>query len=504
MNGTVGTPHNACWLTFRSDKNNATTFQLLYRPQDDPLLHDEGDRALYPTSGRGARPGAAAAASSNHTQSHNALHIADLEDELDFDNMRENEGEAAEHGVYFDDTSYDYMQHLRDMGEGDGEAHFLDAAPVKVKGKGKAKMMKLEDALRDSTTEDEEEHQGSGFSTTGDNASTFSRSTRPQTYQDQQDVPDEIAGFQPDMDPRLREVLEALEDDAYVDDKDEEDVFGALTQGGSRQALDLGEFEATLDDDGWESDATERPPPVQEREVNLQSNTDVDTGPPRDASIPAAQEGIPMRLTEAAPSTDAAVASAEDGDWLRDFAKFKRDAVAKKPVPEAKVAHSAANGPASTLYTLNGTPLRRKRRKGALTNPSAYSMTSSSLARTEGQQLLDARFEKVEAMYALDEGEEGLDDEDGGMSLASGFSRQSKVSTVSTKSFADGDIREDLDGMMDGFLADWNKSNPGGGGGKRKGVKGKRGKNGNEVLGMKMLDEIRGELGPARVARTKV
>jgi protein LTV1 len=90
------------------------------------------------------------------------------------------------------------------------------------------------------------------------------------------------------------------------------------------------------------------------------------------------------------------------------------------------------------------------------------------------------------------------------MSLASGLSRQSKMSTVSTKSFADGDVREDLDSMMDGFLADWNKSNPGGGGGKRRGAKGKRGKNGNEVLGIKMLDEIRGELGPARVARTKV
>jgi protein LTV1 len=454
-------------------------------------------------SGPGARPTAGSSSSPGHTDK--ALHIADLEDELDFDSMRDNEGEAAEHGIYFDDTSYDYMQHLRDVGEGDGEAHFLDAAPVKVKGKGKAKMMKLEDALRESSLEDDEEYRGSGASGMGDNFSTFSRSTRPRTYQDQQDVPDEIAGFQPDMDPRLREVLEALDDDAYVDEKDEEDVFGALTQGGSRQELDLDEFEITLDDDGWESDATERPPPVQEREITLQpSDTDMDTSPIHEAAVPSAQEGMPMRGTEAASNTEAAVASAEDGDWLRDFAKFKRDAAAKKPALEARAAPSAANGPASTLYTLNGTPLRRKRRKGALTNPSAYSMTSSSLARTEGQQLLDARFEKMEEMYALDEGDEEFDDQDGGVSLASGLSRQSKMSTVSTKSFADGDVREDLDSMMDGFLADWNKSNPGGGGGKRKGAKAKRGKNGNEVLGMKMLDEIRGELGPARVARTNV
>jgi protein LTV1 len=419
--------------------------------------------------------------------------------------MRDNEGEAAEHGIYFDDTSYDYMQHLRGIGEGGGDAHFLDAAPVKVKGKGKANMMKLEDALRESTLEDVEYYHGSGASAIDDNLSTFSRSTRPRTYQNQQDVPDEIAGFQPDMDPRLREVLEALDDDAYVDDKDEDDAFAALTQGGSRQELDLDEFEAMPDDDGWESDATERPPPIQEREVTLElSNTDMNKVTTQEAEVPSADEGMPMRVTEAASSTQAAAASAEDGDWLRDFAKFKRDTAAKKPVPEARPDPSAANGPASTLYTLDGTPLRQKRRKGALTNPSAYSMTSSSLARTEGQQLLDARFEKVEQMYALDEGDEEFDDQDGGVSLASGFSRQSKMSTVSAKSFADGDVREDLDSMMDGFLADWNESNPGGGGGKRKGAKAKRGKNGNEVLGMKMLDEIRGELGPARIARSKV
>jgi protein LTV1 len=495
-------------LTSCSDKNNATTFQLLYRSQDDPLLHDDGDRALYPIPGPAARPGAGSSSSGQSTQSAKALHIADLEDELDFDSMRDNEGEAAEHGIYYDDTSYDYMQHLRDIGQAVGESHFLDAAPVKVKGKGKAKTMKLEDALRESTLEDDEEYQDSGVSAMGDDLSTFSRSTRPRTYQDQQDVPDDIAGFQPDMDPRLREVLEALDDEAYVDDKDEEDMFGELTQGGSGQELDLDEFENILDDEGWESDATERPPPVQQREVTLQPGSDINTDEvsTQEADVPSTQDETSMRVTEAGPTTEAAVASAEDGDWLRDFAKFKRDAVVAKSQAraEARAAASAANGPASALYTVNGTPLRRKRRKGALTNPSAYSMTSSSLTRTEGQQLLDARFEKVEAMYALGEDDEEFDDQDGGMSLTSGLSRQSKMSTVSTKSFADGDVREDLDSMMDGFLADWNKSNPGGGGGKRRGAKGKRGKNGNEVVGIKMLDEIRGQLGPARVARTKV
>ncbi|KAL6243202.1 Protein ltv1 [Rhinocladiella similis] len=457
------------------DKNNAQTFQLLYRPQNDPSLHDEtaDERALYPVS----MPGSAA----RKTEEKAGLHLTDLEDDLDFENMRENEGEAAEYGIYFDDTSYDYMQHLRDIGDGSGESHFMEAAPVKVqgKGKGKAKTMKLEDALREVSLDDEQSVVGSEM------LSTFSTSTRPATYQNQQDVPDEIAGFQPDMDPRLREVLEALENDAYVDEKDEEDMFAALAKEGQFGELELAEFEANFedeDDNGWESDATEKAS-IQPAQLPLRISF-----PTAARAGSATEDG----------SLDAEAAAAEDGDWLKEFAKFKRDNT-RRPEPktaESIIAASAIQDKAPTLYTLNGTPLRQKKRKGALTNPSAYSMTSSSLARTDGQQLLDARFDQVEKMYSLDEADE-FDDMDGGMSLASGMTGQSKMSQLSTTSFADeGAVRQDFGGMMDDFLGDWNKANPGG---KRKGAKGKRGKNGNEKYGLQQLDEVRAELGRARV-----
>ena len=395
--------------------------------------------------------------------------------------MRENEGEAAEHGIYFDDTKYDYMQHLRDVDEGGGEAGFVEPAPTNVqgRGKGKAKQMKLEDALREMSVDDNQSLAGS------EKLSTFSTSTRPRTYQNQQDVPDEIAGFQPDMDPRLREVLEALEDDAYVDEQDEGDVFGALAKEGRNGELDLADFEANYDDEdeGWESDVTEKAL-EQPSQVKLPSTVSVsDDDNQTDNPVP-----------------DAEAAAAEDGDWLRDFAKFKRDSSRKQPpkAAESIIAASAVQDNAPSLYTLNGTPLRQKKRKGALTNPSSYSMTSSSLARTAGQQLLDARFDQVEKMYSLDEGEE-FDDMDGGMSLVSGVTGRSKMSQLSTTSFADeGAVRDDLDSMMDGFLGDWNKSNPGGGG-NRRGAKGKRGKNGNEKYGLEQLDEVRRELGPARI-----
>lgn len=440
-------------------------------------------------------PGEGEGSSSSGSQGPNkGVGIADLEDGIDFGTVRENEGEAAGYGIYYDDTSYDYMQHLREMGQGSpGQGHFIGSHVVEVevegKGKGKkGKMVKLEDALREVSLDDEQVTSNAAADVTmdDDGLSGFSATTRPRTYQDMQDVPDEIAGFQPDMDPRLREVLEALDDDAYVDVKDEEDVFGTLTQGCQGAEIDLDEFEATMstDDDGWESDVTEKA--IDQSSHNHPSAADLKAPPSDPAHMSTAEAGA---------------ASAEDGDWLRDFAKFKRDKAnepaSRKQADLPAAARSDVQAPASTLYTLGGTPLRQKRRKGALTNPSAYSMTSSSLARTDGQRLLDDRFDKIEAIYALDEAGEFDDDEDGGMSLASGMSKQSKMSTVSARSFAEGPVRSDLDSMMDGFLNSWDPGFPGDS--KRKGAKGKRGKNGNEMLGMKMLDEMREGLGPARL-----
>ncbi|KAK5094875.1 Protein ltv1 [Exophiala xenobiotica] len=492
------------------DKNNPTTqtFQLLYRSQNDPLLNDEhaGDRALFPT-GRGKNAPASSSSSSAAENRDRALHLADLEegDDLDFGSMRDNEGEAAEYGVYFDDTNYDYMQHLRDLNEGGGESYFVDALPTKVNGKKCTKgkqAMRLEEALAQVDLHDEEDSVAPSL--VDASSSTFSRTTKKRLLEAQQDVPDEIAGFQPDMDPRLREVLEALEDDAYVDEKGDEDVFAELGLDGQNNGeLDLDEFEGEgdmfADDDGWESDATEKAAEqVMQSEMKMQ--------PPSTLSaIDANGEPTTLAAGEQLDQAAAATASAEDGDWLRDFAKYKRDAAASRkaaPVQAGSIAASGLQDRAPSLYTLNGTPLRQKKRKGAQTNPSAYSMTSSSLNRGPGLELLDRRFDQVEKMYSLDEGDEFDDEMDGGASMVSGMtgaskmSKMSKMSALSTASFADpGAVRSDFNGMVDDFLGGWDKANPGG---KRKGAKGKRGKNGNEVFGLQQLEEVRKELGPAR------
>ncbi|KAK5993329.1 Protein LTV1 [Cladobotryum mycophilum] len=400
------------------DKKTAQHFTLVHRPQNDPLIHDENAPAMVlnpiqPVPGSKVK------------------HLDDLASELgsETESIRENEGEAASYGVFFDDSEYDYMQHLRDLGSGGGgDVVFVESTATLNKGKGKQKQS-LEDALKQMDLE-----QKSGELL--DEEMLPSKNLTRLTYQAQQDVPDAIAGFNPDMDPRLREVLEALEDDAYVDD--DEDVFNQLSKDG--QELDDYEFEETAygeyedEDDGWESDHTAKPTKEYK------------------------EDEVPELVT----------AQAEDGpseDWMEEFKQFKKDQ--KGGVKKGPVVLAQSESQSQWTTTTHGG--RTKKRKGARTEASSYSMTSSSLVRTEQLGLLDARFEKLEARY---------NDE---------FDDMASMSEVSTASSVQGPLRGDFDGILDDFLGNYTKP------GKRTSKKTKA------QTGLEQLDEIRRGLGPARI-----
>jgi len=112
------------------DKKKATTFHLVHRSQRDPLINDpeSSSRVLkyVPPS---------------NSKSQQTITRESLEEDIDIKTRRSNKGEAAEYGIYFDDTEYDYMQHLRCVGEAP-DAVLLEA-PSKSKDnwKGKAKEM---------------------------------------------------------------------------------------------------------------------------------------------------------------------------------------------------------------------------------------------------------------------------------------------------------------------------------------------------------------------------
>ncbi|KAF3770668.1 Low temperature viability protein [Cryphonectria parasitica EP155] len=394
----------------------AQHFTLVHRPQNDPRINDESAPSMV----------------LNPTQQPNSSKIKKLDDlasELgsDAQSIRDNEGEAANYGIYFDDTEYDYMQHMREIGTGGGEAVFVEAKAPQNKGKGK---QSLEEALKQMELE-----QKSGDLL--DEDILPSKDLQRLTYQSQQDIPDAIAGFQPDMDPRLREVLEALEDDAYVDD--DEDIFQALSKDAGE--LNRHEFEETYDeyeDDGWESDHTAKPTKEYQD----------------DDEVPALVNTA--ETPEQGPSQD----------WLENFKQFKKDQKTEK-----KPAGPSPMDGQSSMWTTTTMGARKKKRKGALTNPSAYSMTSSSLMRNEQLTILDARFDKMEERY----GE--MDDEEEG-SIVSGMSSMSSIQ---------GPMRQDFDGILDEFLGSHKMQ------GKR------RVKRGKDQSGVQELDEIRKGLGPARI-----
>ncbi|KXG49745.1 Low temperature viability protein [Penicillium griseofulvum] len=483
------------------DKKNASTFQLFHRSQNDPLIHDTSadDRFLYQVGGPAPAP--APAPSSVKTSKKPLPNLSDLQSEYG-DSARKNEGEAANYGVYYDDSNYDYMQHLRELGSGTGDAYFVEAKTEKSKGRA-GRGMKLEDALRQVSLVDKDTYQSASAgpslygSQYGDMRSTASSYVRKPTYQDQQNVPDAIAGFKPDMDPRLREALEALEDEAFVEDGDDDGIFDQLTA--NAEEIDEGDWEDSLfddvEDEGWESDATEKAP-VQPDSTKAERSFDDD--------LPEGPAKPPMDPSEM-PEPDKPAPDMEptDQSWMSEFAKFKKDAKAGNAPTPAAPTIAASQTMASTVFTAGGTPIRRKKRKGALTNPSAYSMTSSALARTAGHRLLDDRFDKVEQLYSLDE----EDEYDDNMSMISGMTGATGMTGMSTASsqapsLVDGNgdavhSRSTFNNVMDDFLSSWDPNTSGQA--KRHGAKHKRGKNGNEAIGIRMLDEVRSGLGPARI-----
>jgi protein LTV1 len=403
------------------DKKTATHFTLVHRPQNDPLIHDTSasSMVLNPTL---------------LLNSNKVKKLDDLASELgpDVEQIRQNEGEAANYGIYYDDSEYDYMQHMRELGSGSGDAYFIEAPAPQNRGKVR---QTLEEALRNSSLEDR------AVPLLGEEILP-SKNLRKVTYQAQQDIPDALAGFQPDMDPRLREVLEALEDEAYVDDED--DIFDELAKDG--EEIDEQEFEHGDWDDpdaGWESDDTAKP-----------------TKEYKDAPIPAEDIANDDREDHG------------DGDWMEDFSKFKKDQ--KSKIQAATPSQMDLQSSIMTTTTNGG---RRKKRKGALTNPSSYSMTSSSMFRTEGLTTLDARFEKIAEQY-----NEDTDDMDDAASVSVASSTASSVQ---------GPVRGDFDSLMDDFLSNYTMSGK------------KHVKQGKYQSGMEQLDEVRKGLGPARIRSPK-
>ena len=174
-----------------------------------------------------------------------------------------------------------------------------------------------------------------------------SASELPRDFESHAAVQSSISGLQPDMDPHLRQTLEALEDDAYVDDDLDDDFFGELVKDGERDATDQFEFE--FREDGLPTDAD-----------GLHENDEGEAG------------------------------------WLARFATFKKEQQGCKP----RDTHSdCGSEEADTVgqmpeFSVTG---GRRRRQGT-SDASGFSMSSASVFRSDGLRDLDDRFDQVSVL----------------------------------------------------------------------------------------------------------
>ncbi|KAI6114913.1 Low temperature viability protein-domain-containing protein [Pisolithus croceorrhizus] len=348
----------------------AKHFQLVHRSQRDPLINDSNasQHVLKEVVRGNDRKGKTR---------------AELESVLDPKDIardaRLNVGEAALYGVYFDDTKYDYMQHLRAVGtEEAGVESVLIEAPYtrQIKSKAKGKGQEGDSILLNDLPPEV----------------LPSRHEMPRQFESQQAIPESICGFQPDMDPHLRQTLRALEDDAFVDDSLEDDFFGELVAGGERG----------------------------EEEVDYEFNEDGVL-----ADIERDEDG-----------------SKEAGSWEENFARFRKEQKRSPPSEYDEELDSDGGDTVGDLPRLRVVGGKQRRKSSSVA--SGYSMSSSSMYRTEALLTLDERFDQLMLDEYGSDGADAVEEASDSSSLSDGDEVPELVTS-----------REDFSAMVDDFVENY-------------------------------------------------
>lgn len=364
------------------DKKTAKTFNVVHRSHEDSLYFDNEAPQHVLVEAPQSKKQSSLGSKKNNQNGQKLGKTAALDAEelarrllpADLQKVRENEGLAAQYGILYDDSNYDYMQHLRPIGQA-SDGVFIEAAEEKKPAKSKKN---IEDIIKDALP---------------------SETTRIVAPDELENIPSELQGFNPDMDPRLREVLEALEDEAYVENEaeGEEDIFGDLLQSGVADEddfyLDEGEY------DEWDMD-------------NYQDEFD-------EYDLDYAGEKVELEnpYGEGEEPEDIPVAGAEtvvDNAWERDFQKFKKaqknqvnDWDSDNEFEDEEQAEAADDlGALPSISGKKKPKSKLRRKKGAMTDTSSFSMSSSALFRTEGLTLLDDRFEQLAKNFEEEEEED--------------------------------------------------------------------------------------------------
>jgi protein LTV1 len=170
----------------------------------------------------------------------------------------------------------------------------------------------------------------------------------PHDFESQAAIQSSISGLQPNMDPHLRQTLEALEDDAFVDDDLGDDFFGELVENGERDANEPFNYEFV--EDGLLAGGS------GDTNATCESNGEDKSG------------------------------------WEARFATFQKEQQGRKAMDP-----SLSDGGSETGDTVGKIPefSTHDRRRRQTSDASGFTMSSLSIARSEGLRDLDDRFDKV-------------------------------------------------------------------------------------------------------------
>lgn len=299
----------------------------------------------------------------------------------DADDAKLAQGDAAAYGIFYDDADdYDYLQHLRPVG-GDGatkqgavgDAFFVEAPDSKnQKGGGKRKG-KAKDALAGFELSETALARHEAGRTTAATPFEMPEDVLPSHPLDEVSYAElttsrvEPGGLRPELDPSIREVLEALDDDAYAEgEEDDEDAFwNGVLSGGQVGGVEEQEWE---DDEEGANEVPELVVAQQGVEKLAIRNDDQDDEGSWAAvkQFKAANGGANVGSDD----EDEEDYASEGGDTIADL----RSSLAKTKRPLRKASGSAMG--------------------------SAFSMSSSSMFRNDGLRTLDDRFDQVRSSRA--------------------------------------------------------------------------------------------------------
>ncbi|KAL9555533.1 hypothetical protein MBANPS3_002318 [Mucor bainieri] len=236
------------------DKKSAKHFHVVHRSQKDPLINDSEapDRVLQEVLPINQM---------KHKSQQEIERVKAKPQKLTQDEIDQRIGQAAQYGIFFDDGEYDYTQHLKPIGGTDSV--FLEAPSKKEKPK----------TLNDSMFKDDDVHRDQK----NPNLFQLPSNVLPSNIEMSVGVMNQTTGLdgglQPDMDPRLREVLEALSDEEYVENDLDDDFFEALNADGEPYdpAEDEEYYDSEEEYEDYEVDAEDGEEEINEENYDWQA-----------------------------------------------------------------------------------------------------------------------------------------------------------------------------------------------------------------------------------------